>query len=274
MLALLILFPFFVLVYVSIRYQNYVPTERIGNLWNPLPIWEHVYSLNHWQMAFGMEFVEPDGRITPPPFPLGTWIWNGLKVGLLSSLLISLIAFGSAFSLTQLKSKYRHALLGTMVAVGALSVTPFIPGLYLLFEKFEQALPLIGLNSHLGLMVSYLPLSLPLAALTYWIGRRKLIEATGLFNAGVKMKWELVILFIASFILCFSESPLASLLLQDVDLLTPMVGLQQYLYPCNYLWGDFAAAALITTVLYALPLITLLVMVDRWIRTKGNRAAE
>jgi hypothetical protein len=39
-----------------------------------------------------------------------------------------------------------------------------------------------------------------------------------------------------------TEVPVASLLLRDVNSYTLAVGMQQYLNPQNYLWGDFAAA--------------------------------
>jgi maltose/maltodextrin transport system permease protein len=48
--------------------------------------------------------------------------------------------------------------------------------------------------------------------------------------------------FILSFIAAITEVPVASLLLRDVNSYTLAVGMQQYLNPQNYLWGDFAAS--------------------------------
>ena len=42
---------------------------------------------------------------------------------------------------------------------------------------------------------------------------------------------------------------------------TLAVGMQQYLYPQNYLWGDFAAAA----VLSALPITAVFLIAQRWL---------
>ncbi|MBM5146809.1 maltose ABC transporter permease MalG, partial [Vibrio parahaemolyticus] len=39
------------------------------------------------------------------------------------------------------------------------------------------------------------------------------------------------------------------------------VGMQQYLYPQNYLWGDFAAAA----VLSAVPITAVFLLAQRWL---------
>ncbi|MFP3632415.1 ABC transporter permease subunit, partial [Burkholderia sp. SIMBA_045] len=53
----------------------------------------------------------------------------------------------------------------------------------------------------------------------------------------------LAVVYILSFIAAITELPVASLLLRDVNSYTLAVGMQQYLNPQNYLWGDFAAAA-------------------------------
>jgi maltose/maltodextrin transport system permease protein len=71
----------------------------------------------------------------------------------------------------------------------------------------------------------------------------------------------LAVVFILSFIAAVSEVPVASLLLSDINQYTLAVGMQQYLYPQNYLWGDFAAAA----VLSALPITLVFLLAQRWL---------
>ncbi len=72
----------------------------------------------------------------------------------------------------------------------------------------------------------------------------------------------LAVVFILSFIMVIGEVPVASLLLSDVDSYTLAVGMQQYLYPQNYLWGgDFAAAA----VLSAVPITAVFLLAQRWL---------
>ncbi|EBJ8660975.1 sugar ABC transporter permease [Salmonella enterica] len=63
------------------------------------------------------------------------------------------------------------------------------------------------------------------------------------------------------FIAAITEVPVASLLLRDVDSYTLAVGMQQYLNPQNYLWGDFAAAA----VLSAIPITLVFLLAQRWL---------
>ena len=54
---------------------------------------------------------------------------------------------------------------------------------------------------------------------------------------------------------------MAPILLSDVTNLTLAVGAQQYLYPQNYLWGDFAAAA----VMSGLPITIVFLLAQRWL---------
>ena len=62
----------------------------------------------------------------------------------------------------------------------------------------------------------------------------------------------LAVVFILAFIAAVTEVPVASLLLSDVNNYTLAVGMQQYLYPQNYLWGDFAAAAVLSALPYTI----------------------
>ena len=71
----------------------------------------------------------------------------------------------------------------------------------------------------------------------------------------------LVVVFILAFIMTIMEYPMASVLLVDTDKLTLAVGAQQYLYEQNYLWGDFAAAA----VLSGLPITLIFLYCQKWI---------
>lgn len=71
----------------------------------------------------------------------------------------------------------------------------------------------------------------------------------------------LAVVFILSFIAAITEVPVASLLLRDVNSYTLAVGMQQYLNPQNYLWGDFAAAA----VMSALPITIVFLLAQRWL---------
>ncbi len=68
-------------------------------------------------------------------------------------------------------------------------------------------------------------------------------------------------MFVLSCIAAITEVPVASLLMRDVNSYTRAVGLQQNQHPQNNLWGDFAAAA----VMSALPITIVFLLAQRWL---------
>ena len=71
----------------------------------------------------------------------------------------------------------------------------------------------------------------------------------------------LVVVFVLAFIGTIIEYPIASVLLREEPHLTLAVGSKFYLYEQRYLWGDFAAAA----VLSGLPITLVFLWAQRWI---------
>jgi hypothetical protein len=133
--------------------------------------------------------------------------------------------------------------------------------LYALFDRLGQYIPFVGLNTHGGVIFAYMGG----IALHVWTIKGyfetidgSLEEAAALDGATPWQAFRLVLLplsvpilavvFILSFIAAITEVPVASLLLRDVNSYTLAVGMQQYLNPQNYLWGDFAAAAVLSAI--------------------------
>jgi len=70
-----------------------------------------------------------------------------------------------------------------------------------------------------------------------------------------------MVVFLLAFIGTIIEYPVASVLLREENNLTLAVGSKYYLYEQKYLWGDFAAAA----VLSGLPITLVFLAAQRWI---------
>ncbi len=70
----------------------------------------------------------------------------------------------------------------------------------------------------------------------------------------------LAVVFVLSFIFLINEYPVASVLLRNTDQMTLAVGARQYLYEQRYLWGDFAAAAILS----GLPITVLFLLIQRF----------
>jgi maltose/maltodextrin transport system permease protein len=260
----LIIFPLLMIVAISFRTGNFAVGDIIPK--NP--------TLDHWRLALGFSVTNADGSITPPPFPVLMWLWNSVKIAGITSVLIVALSTTSAYAFARMRFKGKETILKGMMIFQMFPAVLALVALYALFDKLGQYIPFLGLNTHGGLIFSYLGG----IALHVWTIKgyfesidNSLEEAAALDGASPWQAFRLVLLplsvpilavvFILSFIGVVTEVPVASLLLTDVNNYTLAVGMQQYLNPQNYLWGDFAAAA----VLSALPITVVFLLAQRWL---------
>ncbi|MEE1673013.1 maltose ABC transporter permease MalG [Agarivorans aestuarii] len=260
----LIIFPLLMVITISFRTGNFAVGELIPS--NP--------TLDHWRLALGITVVNPDGSLTPPPFPVLTWLWNSIKVAGISALLIVALSTTSAYAFARMRFKGKATILNGMLIFQMFPSVLALVAIYALFNKIGDYIPWLGLNTHGGLIFAYLGG----IALHVWTIKGyfetidpALEESAAIDGATPWQAFRLVLLplsvpilavvFILAFIGVITEVPMASVLMQDVDKLTLAVGAQQYLYPQNYLWGDFAAAA----VLSGFPITLVFLMAQRWL---------
>ncbi|MEH6451928.1 MAG: maltose ABC transporter permease MalG [Psychromonas sp.] len=259
-----IIFPLLMVIAISFREGNFAAGSLIPD--NP--------TLEHWKLALGMSVEQADGSVTQPPFPVLLWLWNSIKVAAITSLIVLCLSTTCAYAFARFKFAGKKILLEGMLIFQMFPAVLALVALYALFSKVGEYIPFLGLNTHGGLIFAYLGG----IALHVWTIKgyfetidRSLEEAASLDGATPWQAFRMVLLplsvpilavvFILSFIAAITEVPVASILLVDVDKYTLAVGMQQYLYPQNYLWGDFAAAA----VLSALPITFVFILAQRWL---------
>ncbi|WP_413725855.1 maltose ABC transporter permease MalG [Sodalis sp. RH16] len=260
----LIIFPLLMVAAISLRAGNF----STGSL-----IPDHI-SLEHWRLALGFPVQHPDGSVTPPPFPVMLWLWNSVKVATITAVGILALSTTSAYAFARMRFRGKNSLLKGMLIFQMFPAVLSLVALYALFDRLGQYLPFIGLNTHGGVIFAYMGG----VALHVWTIKGyfetidgSLEEAAALDGATPWQAFRLILLplsvpilavvFVLSFIAAVTEVPVASLLLRDVNSYTLAVGMQQYLSPQNYLWGDFAAAA----VLSALPITLLFLLAQRFL---------
>ena len=260
----LIMFPFLMIISVSFRSGNFATGDLIPS--NP--------SLEHWYLAFGIPWENADGSVIQPPFPVMLWLWNSIKVAFVSTLLILLLSTTGAYAFARLRFKFKEHMLTAMMILQMFPAVLALVAIYSLFDRLGNYIPWLGLDSLGSVTVAYLGG----LALHIWLIKgyfetidKSLEEAAAIDGATPWQAFRYVLLplsipilavvFILAFITSVAEYPVASVLLQSMDNLTLAVGSRQYLNPQNYLWGDFAAAA----VLSGLPISIIFLLCQRWI---------
>ncbi|MEN2505564.1 maltose ABC transporter permease MalG [Stutzerimonas stutzeri] len=260
----LIVFPLLMVVSISFREGNFAT----GSLFPDHP------TLEHWSLALGIPYTHADGTVTNPPFPVLLWLWNSLKIALISSVLILMLSTTSAYAFARMRFRGKAPILKGMLIFQMFPPVLSLVAIYALFDQLGQHIAWLGVNTHGAVIVA----SLGGMALHIWTIKGYFESIDGSLEEAAIVDgattWQaffhillpmsvpiLAVVFILAFITSVTEYPIASVLLMDVDKLTLAVGAQQYLYPQNYLWGDFAAAA----VLSGLPITVVFLYCQRWI---------
>ncbi|MGP5310089.1 maltose ABC transporter permease MalG [Vreelandella alkaliphila] len=260
----LIVFPLLLVISISFREGNFASGSLVPEN----------FSLEHWSLALGIPWERPDGSIVQPPFPVLLWLWNSIKVAVVSSVLILMLATTSAYAFARMRFKGKEPLLKGMLIFQMFPAVLSLVALYALFDRLGQFVGWLGINSHGALIVA----SLGAVALHIWTIKGYFESIDGSLEEAAMVDgastWQafryillplsipiLMVVFILAFVMSIMEYPMASVLLVDEHKLTLAVGAQQYLADHNQRWGNFAAAA----VLSGLPITVAFLICQRWI---------
>ena len=213
-----------------------------------------------------------DGRVTPPPFPVLLWLWNSVKVATITAIGIVTLSTTCAYAFARMKFPGKASLLKGMLIFQMFPAVLSLVALYALFDRGPVCAvyrPEHPRRRDIRLSWRYRPACVDhqrlfrnhrrLAGRSGGAGWRDTMAGVPSGSAATVGAYPAVV-FILSFIAAITEVPVASLLLRDVNSYTA-VGMQQYLNPQNYLWGDFAAAA----VLSAIPITVVFLLAQRWL---------
>jgi maltose/maltodextrin transport system permease protein len=258
------LFPLLAVISISLRPGNF----STGSL-----IPEQI-SLEHWKLALGMSYQGADGSLVVPPFPVLLWLWNSIKIAAVSAALIVTISTTAAYAFSRLKFRNKTLILNTMLLLQMFPVVLALVAIYAIFETIGNFIPAIGIETHAGLVVAYMGG----VAMHIWTIRgyfdtipAEIEECAKVDGATHFQAFRhvllpmavpiLMVVFVLAFIGTIMEYPVASILLREEANLTLAVGSKYYLEQQRYLWGDFAAAA----VLSGLPITVVFLLAQKWI---------
>ena len=259
-----LLFPFLMIVSISLRPGNFAGGHLI-----PSSI-----SLEHWKVALGMSYVDADGTLVKPPFPILTWIFNSLEVSFISATAVLLLSITGAYAFARLRFRGRGPLLRVMLLLQMFQPVLALVAIYAIFDRVGDVVPWLGLDSHLSVALVYTGL----LAQYMWLIKgyydsvpREMEEAAAVdgatpFQAFVHVLLPmampvLAVVFVLAFLYSMIEYPVASVLLRAEDKLTIAIGSRLFLFNQRYLWGDFAA----TAILAGIPLTALFLVAQKWL---------
>lgn len=260
----LTVFPFLMILSISLRPGNFAGGHLIP---------ERI-SFEHWKLALGMSYLDADGHLVKPPFPVLQWIWNSLKVSLISATVALLLSITSAYAFSRMRFKGRDAMLKGLLLLQMFPSVLALVAIYALFDRIGEFVPWLGLNSHWSLALAYtggVAQHIWLIKGYYDSVPRELEEAAAVdgatpFQAFLHVllpmaKPILVVVFVLAFLGGMIEYPVASVLMHDEENLTLAIGSRLFLFNQRYLWGDFAA----TAILAGLPLTALFLVTQKWL---------
>ena len=247
----LVMVPMVMVVSISFRKGNFATGGIL-----PTP---ETFSLEHWRMVLGLPVLQADGSWEVPSVSVLRWFWNSVKISATSAFLVLLLSSTCAYAFARMRFFGRDKLLSGLLILQMFPMVLALIAIYSLLEAVGRWVPALGLDTHPGLILAYLggiathiwmikgyfdslPASLEESAMidgaspwqTFWL--IMLPTSLPIF----------AIVFILAFIGLIGEYPLASVVLQRTDQWTLAVGANSFLYEQNYLWGDFAATAVLS----------------------------
>ncbi len=257
------LFPLAMVLSISLRRGNFAAGSLIPE----------DLSFEHWKLALGMSYVEADGTVVHPPFPVMHWLWNSIKVATVSAFLILMLSTTAAYAFARLRFRFKLTTLNGIMLLQMFPPVLALTAIYAIFQVIGEHVSWLGIDSLASVVVA----SLGMISLHVWtikgyfdtipteIEEAAQVDGATPFQAFRKVLLPmavpiLAVVFILAFITSIIEYPVASVLLQSEDQLTLAVGSRLYLYEQRYLWGDFAAAA----VLSGLPITAVFLLAQRW----------
>lgn len=265
LIALLVvtLFPFLVILSISLRPGNFAS----GSLIPP------EISFEHWRLALGMSYQGPSGELIEPDFPVLRWLWNSIKVALLTATVTLLLSTTAAYAFSRMKFRFKSHVLTSMMLLQMFPAVLALVAIYAIFDVIGNYVPWLGIDSHGSLVLAYAGG----IALHVWTIKGYYdtipVEIEEAAKVDGATPWQsflyvllpmavpiLMVVFLLAFIGAIIEYPVASILLKEQNNLTLAVGSKLFLYEQKYLWGDFAAAAILS----GLPITVVFLLAQKW----------
>lgn len=192
--------------------------------------------------------------------PYWTWFGNSIKIATITSVTALAITTAAAYAFSRFRFRGRQTMLKGILLINAFPALLALVATFLMISQFGDISPIIGLNSHVSLILVYLGTAM---GINIWLMKgfldtipRDIDEAARVEGA---TDWQifiqlilpllrpiLIVIGILNYISTYGEFVLARVLLKTTEQFTLMVGLQIFTQAqFQQRWGVFAAGALI-----------------------------
>ena len=204
------------------------------------------------------------------------WVANTLFIGGVTAVGVVLMGGAAAYAFSRFRFAGRRQWLTGLLLVQMFPQMLAFVAIFLLLLSLRDVIPVLGLNSQLGLIAVYLGGALGTNTFLMYgffnSVHKELDEAAKIDGAGHARVFFTIILRLAapilavvgllSFVATFSDYIIAGIVLQSQDRLTVAVGLYQFISgQFDARWGIFAAGAVIS----AIPVLLLFLFLQRYI---------
>jgi maltose/maltodextrin transport system permease protein len=260
----LILFPFAMVLSISLREGNFTIGELIPS--NP--------TLEHWYLALGIDYTRADGTVVSPPYPVLLWMWNSVKIGLGAALGVLVLSTISAYAFSRIRFHGKATLLDSLLILQMFPTTLTLVALFAIFDSLGSVSPVIGIDSQMSLVLVYMSgIMMHIWTLKgYFDNVDPALDKAAAMDGATP--WQtfrhvflplavpmMAVIFVLVFIGCVNEYATASVLIRSEEQMTLAVGSRLYLNEFKYLWGDFAAAAILS----GLPITVVFLIAQRYL---------
>lgn len=254
-------------------------------------IWIMSASFNPDNSLVGQELIPDNASLanyrklmSDPQHPFMIWLWNSVKISLITSVLVVSMTSLAAYAFSRFKFRGRRNGLFIILLIQVFPQMLAMVAIYLLFLEVQRFIPAIGLNTHTALIITYLGGAV---GVNTWLMKgyldtipRSLEEAAYIDGASPFVAFYkiilplarpiLAVLFVLQFIGTYSEYILARVLLTSSEKYTMAVGLHLFIAD-QYAkrWGVFSAAALIG----AIPIVIFFFISQKHMKSGLSRGA-
>src|SRR5262249_61813792 len=110
----------------------------------------------HGRRALGMPYIDVEGPVVKPPFPVMHWLWNSIKVAAVAAALIVALSTSAAYAFSRLRFRAKTATLNTIMLLQMFPPVLALVAIYTIFEILGEHVPWLGIDSLPSVVVAYL----------------------------------------------------------------------------------------------------------------------